>query len=72
MPLTTPGNEQPKLPQSDNDKAKSLLGLYRSLSAGQRGTVLDFLKLVSGESPKPRQTRPVMKKKARRQASLSS
>jgi len=72
MPLTTPYNEQPSLPQSDSDKAKSLLGLYRSLSAGQRGTVLDFLKLISGESPKPRRTRPAVKKKAQQQASLPS
>ena len=72
MPLTTPGNEQLSLPQSESDKAKSLLGLYRSLSAEQRGTVLDFLKLVSGKSSKPRKTRPLVKKKARQQASPPS
>jgi len=48
MSLAPAANIQRKTPLSESDRAESLLSLYRMLPAGQRSSMLDFIRLVSG------------------------
>jgi len=54
-PMAVPlaASRRRKTPASESDRADSLLMLYRSLSAGQRGTVLDFMRLISAAPAQP-------------------
>ena len=70
MALTPTGNHLQKSHASDAERAESLLSLYRMLPAGQRSSMLDFIRLVSGnmlDKPVPRKTRRRSKKRVSRQ-----
>jgi transcriptional regulator with XRE-family HTH domain len=74
MSLTPTARSQPKTPLSQSDRAQSLLSLYRMLPASQRSSMLDFIRLVSGnmlDKPSPPAARRRSSKPARKRAANS-
>ena len=75
MSLTPSGNREQKVPLSKTDRAESLLSLYRMLPAGQRSSMLDFIRLVSGnmlDKPTRRVTRRRSSKRGKSQRQATS
>lgn len=75
MSLTPTAASQQKVPLSESDRAESLLSLYRMLPAGQRTSMLDFIRLVSGnmlDKPAPRATRQRSRKRSNTQQRAAS
>jgi len=73
MSLTPAAGNDLKTPLTESDRADSLLSLYRMLPADQRSSMLDFIRLVSGNMlDKPAATATRRRKRSNSQSASAS